>query len=156
MNKIFREMNRSLNWLSYAQKNNLKLKDFKIEEKERYINKEKEFEFTQYYDITFYIYHKKRIISIVNQKIDLELFDLSDSQLVLESIYNRLEKFKDLSYSQNLIMSYLNEEESILFDENIGDYILLLKKQTYHKGRTIFYEEEISRIDSYLFKEVVF
>lgn len=156
MNKINRNLNRPLNWLIYAKKNNLHLENVKIEKGENYINKEKNFKFSLYYDISFHIYYKKRIISLINIKLDLKYLDFLNNKIFLQSLYDHLENFESLTYSQNLIMSYLNKEESILFDKNIGDHIILLKKQTYHKGNIFLYEEEISRINSYSFKEVVF
>ena len=156
MSRINRELNRPLNWLIYAKKNNLHLENIKIEKGENYINKEKNFKFDLYYDVSFHIYYKKKVISLVNIKLDLEYQNFSNNKIFLQSIYDRLEDFEYLTYSQNLIMSYLNKEESILFDKNIGDHIILLKKQTCHKGNIFLYEEEISRINSYSFKEAVF
>lgn len=156
MAKLIRCLNKQHNWLDYTNSNNLNIENLTCKRTiSSYEKNHSEGILTNYYEVNFNILKEEAIISTIQQKLSAELFDDLDTSNadILSKIYQLLASLQELRFSQKIFMTYLNEEECLLFNQEVGDPILLTQKNFYANHQLILVEEELSRLESYLFKE---
>lgn len=156
MTKLIRCLNKHHNWLDYTNTNKLKIIDLTIEKRKASCERNNsEGIHTDYYEVNFNVVKGPIIISKIQQKLCLDVFkalDVKDTEF-LHKTYQLLASFQELRFSQKTFMTYLNEEEALLFNQEVGDSILLTQKKYYTHHQLILVEEELSQVEAYVFKE---
>lgn len=155
MEKIIRNMDEMSNWLEISKDNYLRIDDIQTTLKnEPYYNNENCILFNHYTDITFNVYYRNKVISSIKQIANSTYFESKQTnKKMLSELYRWLMNYDELRVSQNLFMTYLNNKESKIFNSNIGESILYVKKEFSNTHELIFYEEELSAVENYIFVE---
>lgn len=153
MEKIIRSMDRLPNWSDLSKANNLKIKNVQTHIKtEPYYTYENIIVFDRYIELSFNICYGNTVLSLVNQKIS-NAFLATENEINLINVYEWLSNHETLHVNQNLFMSYLNRKESKVLNKEIGDKVLYLKKEFIDDKQLLLFEEELSKVDYYIFEE---
>ena len=148
MEKIIRKMDYFSTWVEFALINGMEVKlvDNHYEESKLFL--------------TIIVRKEKSVYSYIKQTIQLtkkseHVFDFTHFN---QKEFKKLDKFltknkKNLNVNQKIYMSYTNEEETGLFNLNIGEQILIIEKKIYLEGHLSIDETEVNKSNSSIFKE---
>lgn len=148
MEKIIRKMDQFSTWVEFALINEMELKlvNHHYEEGKLFL--------------TILIRKGTRVYSYIKQLIQLtkesnHLFDFTHfDQKEFKKLNAFLTKMKkDINVNQKIYMSYTNEEESKLFNLDIGEQILIIEKKISLEGYLSIDETEVNKSNSSIFRE---